>query len=129
MERINKTRGPLRVWLKEHDYPGLAMTRSIGDHIARSVGVIATPEISNCEITDHSALIIGSDGLFEFMSNYDIALKLYEDWKAHEDQNFDNSDKSFNTADIITPSNTCKDLSEEAANLWKKNQSHIDDIS
>ena len=37
--------GPLRVWLKEDDIPGLAMTRAFGDKVAASVGVIADPGI------------------------------------------------------------------------------------
>lgn len=35
--------GPQRVWLKDEDYPGLAMTRSIGDLVAESVGVTWKP--------------------------------------------------------------------------------------
>ena len=37
--------GPLRVWLHETDIPGLAMTRSLGDGVAATVGVICEPEI------------------------------------------------------------------------------------
>jgi serine/threonine protein phosphatase PrpC len=37
--------GPMRVWLKEDDIPGLAMSRSFGDRVAASVGVIAEPGI------------------------------------------------------------------------------------
>jgi hypothetical protein len=35
--------GPHRVWLKEDDVPGLAMSRSFGDRVAASVGVLAEP--------------------------------------------------------------------------------------
>ncbi len=35
--------GPPRVWLKEEDIPGLAMSRSFGDRVASCVGVIAEP--------------------------------------------------------------------------------------
>ena len=35
--------GPARVWLKDDDVPGLAMSRSFGDRVAASVGVIAEP--------------------------------------------------------------------------------------
>ena len=35
--------GPERVWLKNKDFPGLAMSRSFGDMVAASVGVISTP--------------------------------------------------------------------------------------
>lgn len=37
--------GPQRVWLKDEDLPGLAMTRSIGDLVAESVGVTWKPGI------------------------------------------------------------------------------------
>ena len=37
--------GPPRVWLKNKQVPGLAMTRSIGDLVAASVGVTAEPEL------------------------------------------------------------------------------------
>jgi len=35
--------GPFRVWLKNENYPGLAMSRSIGDLIASAIGVTAEP--------------------------------------------------------------------------------------
>ena len=35
--------GPLRVWLKNEDIPGLAMTRSFGDEVASRVGVTCEP--------------------------------------------------------------------------------------
>ena len=38
--------GPLRVWLKHDDVPGLAMTRSFGDGMAHSVGCNAEPEMN-----------------------------------------------------------------------------------
>jgi len=37
--------GPQRVFLKDYEYPGLAMSRSFGDTIASKVGVIPTPGI------------------------------------------------------------------------------------
>jgi len=35
--------GPHRVWKKGENYPGLAMSRSIGDFGARDIGVINDP--------------------------------------------------------------------------------------
>ena len=35
--------GPPRVWLKNEDAPGLAMSRAMGDFIASKIGVISTP--------------------------------------------------------------------------------------
>jgi hypothetical protein len=37
--------GPKRVWLKNKQAPGLAMTRSLGDLVAKTVGVTHEPEI------------------------------------------------------------------------------------
>ena len=38
-----KPNGIFRVWLKDKDFPGLAMSRSIGDKLAHSVGVTSIP--------------------------------------------------------------------------------------
>ena len=35
--------GPARVWMKTENVPGLAMSRSMGDIVAQSVGVIPDP--------------------------------------------------------------------------------------
>lgn len=42
---VGNSIGPLRVWLKDENVPGLAMTRSFGDLVAASVGVSSDPEI------------------------------------------------------------------------------------
>ena len=50
------------------------MTRSIGDLVAASVGVIAEPELqvfSNLTPQD-KVLVIGSDGLFDRLTNREI---------------------------------------------------------
>ena len=39
----NERSGPFRVWLKNESYPGLAMSRSIGDFVAAAVGVVCDP--------------------------------------------------------------------------------------
>jgi serine/threonine protein phosphatase PrpC len=49
------------------------MSRSIGDFIAHSVGVIPDPEVMRFELNpDHKFLIIASDGVWEFLSNEEI---------------------------------------------------------
>lgn len=66
--------GPFRVWLKNQNYPGLAMSRSIGDLVAGSVGVICEPEIFECEINEKAKFaVIASDGIWEFLSNEKVA--------------------------------------------------------
>lgn len=65
--------GPYRLWLTDSMIPGLAMSRSLGDQVGRDGGLIADPDISCVEITkEHKFIILGTDGLFEFISNEDV---------------------------------------------------------
>lgn len=59
---------PPRLWVPSGMYPGTAFTRSIGDSIAETIGVVATPEIVAMDLTaDHPFFVIASDGVFEFL--------------------------------------------------------------
>ena len=50
------------------------MSRSIGDYVAHSVGVIAEPEVDKYELqAGDLAMVIASDGVFEFLSNKIVA--------------------------------------------------------
>ena len=42
----NQPIGPNRVWLLNDNIPGLAMSRSFGDRLAASVGVVSEPGIN-----------------------------------------------------------------------------------
>ena len=67
------TLGPARVWLADRDIPGLAMSRSLGDRLAHSVGVSAEPDLFHLVIKpEHKWLIFASDGLWEFMENDEV---------------------------------------------------------
>ena len=73
--------GPSRVWLKEEDMPGLCMTRSFGDEVAASVGVIAEPELTSFKIkSTDKYLLLMSDGIFEFMED-DKVIDLVHTWQ------------------------------------------------
>ena len=62
--------GPERVWVCNGDVPGLAMSRSFGDDVAQSVGVISSPEIIEMDIKDEDKfIVIASDGVWEFISS------------------------------------------------------------
>lgn len=66
--------GPFRVWLKDENYPGLAMSRSLGDFVAKTIGVINEPEILEYDLSSHcKSLIIASDGVWEYMTNEHVA--------------------------------------------------------
>ena len=65
--------GPERVWKKEGDAPGLAMSRSFGDEIAHTIGVIVNPEINEYHLfNEDKFLILASDGIWEFISSEEV---------------------------------------------------------
>lgn len=102
--------GPQRVWLAEVDVPGLAMSRSIGDEVSQTVGVISVPEIVQHEILENDIFAVwASDGVWEFISSEE-AIKIV--W-----------DKKDNLHDAA------KALVEESVRRWKMEEEVIDDIT
>ena len=112
-EKTKKFLGPDRIWIKEDDLPGLAMTRSFGDIIAHSVGVISEPEIKRYEFNGNEKFIVlASDGIWEYISSeecVDIIKNYYE-----------------NNMDAI---GAIHYIMKEAFNRWKKFDEIIDDIT
>ncbi|CAD8058564.1 unnamed protein product [Paramecium sonneborni] len=72
-----KRQGAYRVWLSHDEIPGLAMSRSIGDLVAKQVGVIAEPEILRYKIPYNGFILIGSDGLWDKM-DYESIQKILQ---------------------------------------------------
>lgn len=84
MEYEDGYNGPARVWLADQDIPGLAMSRSLCDTVAHSVGVISEPEVTERVLTeDDRVLVMGSDGLWEFISSEEV-IQLIEDCEQPE---------------------------------------------
>ena len=104
--------GPYRVWVKGEKYPGIAMSRSIGDAIAKEIGVISVPDIKEFKIDNNSKyVIIASDGLYEFLSNEKIA---------HY------ANKFYRKNDI---EKCCKYLIKKASEKWEIEEDVRDDIT
>ena len=103
---------PFRVWAKGEDYPGLAMSRSIGDIDAKKVGVIPNPQFVEYTIDYFSKyILICSDGIWEFMSNEE-AMKICNKFYLRDD-----------------PIGLCHELYQSAVKLWEKREIVIDDIT
>ena len=112
-EQHKKYIGPERVWLKNKEEPGLAMTRSIGDKIAHCIGVIEEPEFKIYEYDGNEKfIIIASDGIWEYL-NGDDCIKIVKNY--YED-NYDVEKASFS-------------LVKEAFDKWKRKEVTIDDIT
>lgn len=60
-----------RIFIGEQNYPGLSMTRSLGDVCVKDHGVIPTPDICSIELdlSKKPFILLGSDGIWEFMSS------------------------------------------------------------
>ena len=93
--------GPQRVWLAEVDVPGLSMSRSIGDEVSQTVGVISVPEIIPHAIQENDIFcILATDGIWEFLSN-EQAVSIVWKYKHNLEE-------------------AAEMLIEEAAKLWRK---------
>jgi len=103
--------GPNRVWLADADVPGLAMSRSIGDEVASSVGVISEPVVVEHVIDKERDLFVvwASDGVWEFLSNKQAADII---WKHADDL-----DKA------------AQELVAESSRRWQEEEDVIDDIT
>jgi len=61
---------PPLVYLKQLPIPGTAFTRSIGDLMVKNIGVVATPELIEHQISeDDSFVVIASDGIWDFITS------------------------------------------------------------
>ena len=106
--------GPLRVYYKGKNYPGLAMTRAFGDFNAEPLGINTIPDIREYDILDKKPkiIVLATDGVWQFLSNEkvkDILLPYYDE-------------------DNI--SGAAQKLVKTALRIWEnKNPNFIDDIT
>ena len=108
----NEEIGPIRVWVKGKKYPGIAMSRSIGDSVASEIGVWSIPEIKEFYVDDYyNFIVIGSDGLWEFLSNEKVSKYVCK--CNHQDK----------------MSSFVENLIQKARKKWEEFEEIIDDIT
>ena len=104
--------GPFRVWKRGEGFPGLAMSRSIGDLNGKKIGIIPNPGVIEYNLGEKSRyIVVCSDGVWEFLDNEnvkDIGKKYYVE---------------------NNPSGYCHDLVNTSLSLWEKNDIVVDDIT
>ena len=104
--------GPPRVWGIGKSYPGLAMSRSLGDFKGKKYGIISLPEIIEVNLDENVKYIVAcSDGVWEFLSNenvMEIGNEFYEK----------NDIKGFT-----------RKLAETSECLWEQKDVIVDDIT
>lgn len=65
--------GPKRIWVKDEKFPGMAISRTIGDEVLKTVGVIDDPDFIEKKVGKDAAFIVtASDGIWEFISNEEL---------------------------------------------------------
>ncbi|CRH02542.1 protein phosphatase PPM5, putative [Plasmodium relictum] len=71
---------PYRVFIKNKFYPGLAMSRAIGDTIGHQIGIISEPDFLEVNINEEEDILvlICSDGVWEFISSEEAINLIYE---------------------------------------------------
>ncbi|XP_027173948.1 protein phosphatase 2C and cyclic nucleotide-binding/kinase domain-containing protein [Coffea eugenioides] len=100
---------PPRLWVQHGMYPGTAFTRSIGDSIAETIGVVANPEIVVFELTPNNPFfVLASDGVFEFLSSQSVVDMVVK----HKE-----------------PRDACAAIVAESYRLWLQYETRTDDIT
>ena len=104
--------GPYRVWKKGEMYPGIAMSRSIGDLLASTLGVIPEPEFIEMDIDkDTKFAVLASDGVWEFLDNKKVKDLVMPFYKKND------------------PEGACKLLISESTKWWNEEDIVVDDIT
>ena len=111
-EENGEKSGPYRIWKKGEVYPGIAMSRSVGDFIATSLGVVPEAKFIEEKIDqDCKFIVVASDGIWEFLDNKRVGEIVMPYYK--------NDD----------PDGACKALIKEATEWWNKEDIVVDDIT
>jgi len=112
MSKTGLAVGPLRVWLKTQNAPGLALSRSFGDAVANQIGVVADPDVFKVVLKKRDKfIVIACDTMFEFLSNEEvvsIVIPFYEE---------DNAEKA------------AEELTRQAQWHWEQNESTVSDMT
>ena len=104
--------GPFRVYMKNSEQPGLAMSRSFGDKKAKFCGVIPIPDIIEYNLKwNYKYMVICSDGVWEFLSNKEV---------------MEIGNKYFYQNDI---NEFCTQLLKRSTEIWENEENYMDDIT
>ena len=104
--------GPLRIFKKNEDTPGVSMSRSLGDSDAKNLGVIPEPEVKEYLIKKgDKAVIIASNGLWKNVNNEEVMNVVKKLWNKKD-------------GNIIV-----NELYKLSVEKWKKEHCNMEDIT
>merc|ERR1711920_148245 len=104
--------GTPRIFLRGQDFPGLAISRSLGDVHAHNIGVSAEASVSpDVELLPGSAVVIASHGVWHRVSRIEVAARVAS--AVAED----------------SPEDAAKDLVAKAQERWEQLGADIEDAT
>ena len=105
--------GPYRVYIKNMEQPGLAMSRSFGDKKAKTCGVIPYPDIREYNLSNNESkfMVLCSDGVWEFLSNEEV-MEIGNQYYVQNNIN-----------------GFCNELLKKSTEIWVKEENYMDDIT
>ena len=62
-----------RIYVRARMYPGLSISRSLGDVLAHHIGVISEPQISYRSLENGSFVAVGTDGIWDLLTIEDVS--------------------------------------------------------
>jgi len=103
---------PYRVFIKNKDFPGLAMSRTIGDSVAHGLGVSSEPQVTEIDVSEEDEfLLLCSDGVWEFITSEEAVELVGKHVQTH-------------------PKQAAEKLAQLAWTRWLKNEDEVvDDIT
>ncbi len=111
--KSGKAVGPEKIWLKNSEIPGISISRSLGDNLAHTIGVISEPEIKIIEFNgSEKYILLASEGIWKYIDS-DESVKIIIDYYE-------------NNMDAVGAINT---LVKEAFQRWKNEEDTMDDIT
>ena len=104
--------GPMRVYAKGKDFPGLAMSRSFGDFQCKKYGVINEPSfVEYCLDENCKYIVMCSDGVWDFLDNENVVKIGNKHYLRKNPEGF------------------CREILGNATYWWEKEDIIIDDIT
>jgi len=105
-----------RIFVKNEDYPGLCMARTLGDQSVKDHGVIATPECKkttvDMAVENSPFILLASDGVWEFLDSEFVIKAVAKKIKSDG------------------PERTVQKLQREAKKRWRQEEGdYCDDIT
>ena len=101
-----------RVWVKGENFPGIAISRTLGDSVAHSVGVNSHAEIIEKDINGNMcAIVLASDGVWEFLSNDEVTNIVVKYYIRND------------------PQGAVGEIVKKASDKWKEEGDAMDDIT